>query len=946
MMNNYYSGGMVPGTSVHEEEIEKIINEVKSQGVFDEFRRDCISDVDTKPAYQNLRSRVETTVQKFLEKLKFDSTLNKNVVRENMRKHVIESGYYNPGLDRITDQIVNPKMMPVLYPKVEKIVCEHLNIPYVPSVNPTTSSTKSQPLFNGPGSTNAALSNHLPSLISGLPGTESLQIGSSGDEKKDSEQQKQNAEGDQIRQTQENGDIEKQEDKGEKDGHDKKKEKEVGGGELKPTQSDGSEEKNDVGDSGSVQDTEKNFGDENTNENRNGGDAVKDSGITDMEVSPNRVKTPTSSPLSGISDLASHGDSDSNPSRTASPKLSQPDDGSDSELYPPGTRCGGPRTPPMEPLTPPNRGPHTPGSIHDDNSQQSNRSLLDNEDQRKGRGPRTPGSVQDEHSQHSMMDNEDSRDSLGGTQHERTNTLSSDKPDLLNIRTENRPRRDKQKHHDGDDLERSDSKREDLDEREDGQVDEDEDEKKGKRESLIRCKLTAFDEFEKSINLSRLQNTSHDSSRRSSGESSFAEDSPRKLYGNNHSNDDGSHSESEKLTRIGKSATSDKKGTNSELEKRSNRNRRDSEDSGDKDGDSGDESNEKTLKNVKNEDAMKSGGKYLVSQSSEDQSQDSMAMEIDESTQSPSSGIDRTRDRASSDNEIAERNKSSAENKNRKDEGNEKGEKLENDAKEKMKKYKIPKRKDKGETPKEQTSLQENEDRQDGREKGNDKSRDSSRGTSTSSSQDRHSRDRDKSKQDRKSSHRDKYRDRHSSSSSRDKGSEGSKEKHSSRDKYSSREKYSQDENSRDKNSQDEKDSRDKNKQRSDRSKDKYRESGSKSSSSKKDVSSQQKIEDGDKSRSRQEESRKRDRGGGSSADRQDSQERSSSCRDYKEGRSKDSPPSSDDEEGKVRNKQGAPSPSRGTNTSTASSSSRREVKGNGSRSGGRKVDGGQERGE
>lgn len=53
MMNNGYYSGMVgasatTGSSVHEDEIEKIINEVKSQGVFDEFRRDCISDVDTK----------------------------------------------------------------------------------------------------------------------------------------------------------------------------------------------------------------------------------------------------------------------------------------------------------------------------------------------------------------------------------------------------------------------------------------------------------------------------------------------------------------------------------------------------------------------------------------------------------------------------------------------------------------------------------------------------------------------------------------------------------------------------------------------------------------------------------------------------------------------------------------------------------------------------------
>ncbi|KAI5715651.1 hypothetical protein M8J77_020080 [Diaphorina citri] len=183
MMNNVYYGGMVghamPESSVHEDEIEKIINEVKSQGVFDEFRRDCISDVDTKPAYQNLKSRVETSVQKFLEKLKFDSNLNKNVVRENLRKHVIESGYYNPGLDRITDQIVNPKMMPVLYPKVEKIVCEHLNIPYIPTANPAANQTLPQSLSYA--NTNGSLTNHIPSLISGIPGTESLQMSNSNE---------------------------------------------------------------------------------------------------------------------------------------------------------------------------------------------------------------------------------------------------------------------------------------------------------------------------------------------------------------------------------------------------------------------------------------------------------------------------------------------------------------------------------------------------------------------------------------------------------------------------------------------------------------------------------------------------------------------------------------------------------------------------------------------
>lgn len=70
--------------------VDEIVCEVKSQGVFDQFRRNCIADVDTKPAYQNLRQRVENIVSNFLNEQIWRPDLNKNQLREKLRKHITE----------------------------------------------------------------------------------------------------------------------------------------------------------------------------------------------------------------------------------------------------------------------------------------------------------------------------------------------------------------------------------------------------------------------------------------------------------------------------------------------------------------------------------------------------------------------------------------------------------------------------------------------------------------------------------------------------------------------------------------------------------------------------------------------------------------------------------------------------------------------------------------
>uniref|UniRef100_A0A670Y9L1 BOD1/SHG1 domain-containing protein n=1 Tax=Pseudonaja textilis TaxID=8673 RepID=A0A670Y9L1_PSETE len=91
--------------------VSLILNRLKSQGLFDQFRRDCLADVDTKPAYQNLRQRVD------------------NFVSNHLATHtwILQTVLlYESGIDRIISQVVDPKINHIFRPQVEKAVHEFL----------------------------------------------------------------------------------------------------------------------------------------------------------------------------------------------------------------------------------------------------------------------------------------------------------------------------------------------------------------------------------------------------------------------------------------------------------------------------------------------------------------------------------------------------------------------------------------------------------------------------------------------------------------------------------------------------------------------------------------------------------------------------------------------------------------------------------------------------
>ncbi|XP_017846421.1 biorientation of chromosomes in cell division protein 1-like 1 isoform X2 [Drosophila busckii] len=113
--------------------VKTLIEEVKSQGVFDEFRFNCcLADVDTKPAYQNVRNRVETAVNDFLAKQQWTPETNKVQLRERLRKHLLDSDVLDKGVDHIVDQVVNPKVATIFEPKIESIAYKYLGIPPPP----------------------------------------------------------------------------------------------------------------------------------------------------------------------------------------------------------------------------------------------------------------------------------------------------------------------------------------------------------------------------------------------------------------------------------------------------------------------------------------------------------------------------------------------------------------------------------------------------------------------------------------------------------------------------------------------------------------------------------------------------------------------------------------------------------------------------------------------
>ncbi|XP_041476413.1 biorientation of chromosomes in cell division protein 1-like 1 isoform X2 [Lytechinus variegatus] len=140
--------------------VTRIVDRVKSQGIFDQFRRDCLADVDTKPAYQNLGTRVEGYVSSFLANFVWTPDMNKNQLRNSLRRQINGSEMLASGVERIIEQVVDAQIQQIFLPRIETVVKEYLHSDNAPSSsdNKATENTSAPTQPTQPGGTGSSSS--------------------------------------------------------------------------------------------------------------------------------------------------------------------------------------------------------------------------------------------------------------------------------------------------------------------------------------------------------------------------------------------------------------------------------------------------------------------------------------------------------------------------------------------------------------------------------------------------------------------------------------------------------------------------------------------------------------------------------------------------------------------------------------------------------------------
>ncbi|XP_053203986.1 biorientation of chromosomes in cell division protein 1-like 1 isoform X1 [Panonychus citri] len=109
------------------EDVDKIVNDLKARGVFDEFRKECLSSVDTRPAFAGLRHKIDITCESFLKDQIWNPNANKNQLRDGLRQKLNSEGLGNT-IGHLVDQVVELKASTYMLSRIDKHVQDYLGI--------------------------------------------------------------------------------------------------------------------------------------------------------------------------------------------------------------------------------------------------------------------------------------------------------------------------------------------------------------------------------------------------------------------------------------------------------------------------------------------------------------------------------------------------------------------------------------------------------------------------------------------------------------------------------------------------------------------------------------------------------------------------------------------------------------------------------------------------
>ena len=76
----------------------------------------------------NLHQRIEGYVSRFLDRQAWSQSLNKNQLRERLRKNLTDSGMIKYGVDHLVDTSINSKSKSSFYPQIDELVTETLGL--------------------------------------------------------------------------------------------------------------------------------------------------------------------------------------------------------------------------------------------------------------------------------------------------------------------------------------------------------------------------------------------------------------------------------------------------------------------------------------------------------------------------------------------------------------------------------------------------------------------------------------------------------------------------------------------------------------------------------------------------------------------------------------------------------------------------------------------------